>query len=147
MRRRTRRRIAVGVGVVAALILTAAVVWTFFRTPLLELIPTPPIVITEKDAGRTVDLTPGQRLEVRLPSNSNSGSKWRVGIPLSFMLFDGRMTFTGSPNAENVGDGYQSMTLLVTGTGTGPLFLDYIPDDNQNTLTPERSFSVIVSAH
>jgi len=131
-------------GVAVALLLAAAVLWSL-RTPLLQLIPTPPVVITEKDRGRTVNLTPGQRLEVRLPSNSNSGSTWRVGIPLTFLPPTGEVTFTGTPNAEKVGDGYQSTIFIATGKGSGPLFLDYLPDNNQNSLTPTHSFSVIVS--
>jgi predicted secreted protein len=143
--RRRRKRIALIVAAALALILVAAAVVWVFRAPLLELIPTPPVVVTEKDQGRRIDLVRGQRLEVRLPSNSNSGSTWRAGMPLPFLPPTGEVTFTGTPNAETPGDGYQSTLFVATEKGVGPLFLGYLPDNDQNSYTPTKSFSVIVS--
>ena len=139
------RQIALVGGTALALVLAAvAAVW-WFRTPLLELIPTPPVVVTEKDQGRVIGLIAGERLEVRLPSNIYSGSTWRAATPLSFLPQTGQMTFTRLPGAEKTGDGYQSMQFIATGKGLGPLFLSYLPDNDQSSYTPSQSFSIIIS--
>jgi predicted secreted protein len=143
MKRRQKRRLTVLAVVVAALLVVAGTLWTY-RTPLLQLVPTPPVVVTEKDQGRTINLLAGQRLEVRLPSNAHTDSTWRATIPLSFLPQTGDPTFTGAANAVNEGDGYQSTIFTATGKGFGPLFLGYLPNNDQNSYSPSRSFTVIV---
>lgn len=143
--KRRNRRILWGVGIAAAVLVVAAGVAWWFRVPLLELVPTPPIVITEKDQGSVVHLLQGQRLEVRLPGNINASSAWRAGIPLTFLPQTGASSFTRDPSAANEGDGYESLTFTATGKGFGPLFIDEMPNNDQNSLQPSRSFSVIVS--
>ena len=143
--RRRQRRILWRVGIVAAVLVAVAGVAWWFRVPLLQLVPTPPVVITEKDQGRVVHLLQGEHLEVRLPGNMHSGSTWHVGIPLTFLPETGDSTFTRNPQAAIEGDGFQSLTFTATSKGFGPLFLDELPDNDQNSYQPSRSYSVIIS--
>jgi len=143
--KRRHRRVLWGVGIAAAVLVVAAGVAWWFRVPLLELVPTPPIVISEKDQGSVVHLLQGQRLEVRLPGNINASSAWRVGIPLTYLPQTGASTFTRNPAAANEGDGYQALTFTATGKGAGPLFINEVPNNDQNSYQPSRSYSVIVS--
>lgn len=143
MRKRRRRALTIAAVAAAIIIAAAAMLW-LFRVPILELVPTPPIVVTEKDQGRVISMVRGERLEVRLPSNAYSGSTWRVGMPLPFLPQTGA-SFTGLARPPKVGDGYQSTTFVATDKGFGPLFLGYLPDSDQNSYTPSRSFTVVVS--
>jgi hypothetical protein len=68
-----------------------------------------------------------------------------VGIPLTFLPQTGASTFTRNPAATNQGDGYQSLTFTATGKGAGPLFVNELPKNDQNSYQPSRSYSVIVS--
>ena len=102
--KRRHRRVLWGVGIAAAVLVVAAGVAWWFRVPLLELVPTPPIVITEKDQGSVVHLLQGQRLEIRLPGNINASSAWRVGIPLSYLPQPGASPFTRIANPCSKGD-------------------------------------------
>jgi predicted secreted protein len=141
----SKRRRAFGViaGMLITLIVVAAAAWSL-RTQLLSLLPTPPVVITERDYGTTVNLLQGQRLEVRLPSNRNSSSVWRADIPLGYLPQDGQATFTEAESPAKVGDGYQSTFFRATGAGRGPLFLSYLPKENQNSYAPSKAFRVVV---
>ena len=141
--RRRQRVLGLVAGMLIALLAVAGAAW-WFRSPLLSLLPSPPIVITERANGTTVTLSRGQRLEVRLPSNRTSPSVWKADIPLGYLPQDGQSTFTESESPTKPGDGYQSMFFRATGTGTGPLFLSYLPTANQNSYEPSKSFRVVV---
>lgn len=143
--KRQQRRIALVVGIVLLLIIWAGATAWVFREPLMSLVPTPPLVITEKDQGRTIHMIVGERLEVRLPSNVDSGSTWRAGMPLSFLPQSHSAAFHATPGAAKAGDGYEALTFIATGKGIGPLFIGYMPDNDQNSFQPSRSFSVIVT--
>jgi predicted secreted protein len=141
--RRRRRAFGLIAGVLITLVVVAAAAWSF-REPLLSLLPTPPVVITERDNGTTVNLLQGQRLEVRLPSNRDSPSVWKADIPLAYLPQDGQPTFTEADAPSKAGDGYQSTYFRATGIGTGPLFLSYLPKDNQNSYAPSKAFRIVV---
>jgi predicted secreted protein len=141
--RRRRRVLGLIAGVLVTLLVVASAAWSL-RAPLLSLLPTPPVIITERDNGTTIELLQGQRLEVRLASNRTSPSVWRAAIPLDYLPQDGQPTFTEAESATKAGDGYQSMFFRATGTGTGPLFLSYLPKKDQNSYTPSKSFRVVV---
>lgn len=141
--RRRLRVFGLVAGVLITLVVVAAAAWSF-RAPLLSLLPAPPVVITERDNGTTVNLLQGQRLEVQLPSNRNAPSIWKADIPLGYLPQDGQSTFTETESRAEAGDGYQSTFFRATGTGTGPLFLSYLPKDNQNSYAPSKSFRVVV---
>jgi predicted secreted protein len=141
---RRRRHIAVTVGLaLVALLVAASVAWTL-RTPLLSVLPIPPVVVTGAEYGRVITLDQGQRLEVQLPSNRKSGSTWQVSIPLSFLHQESQSAFVESAMPAHPGDGYQSIVFRAVAKGSGPLFLSYLPIANQNSLTPSRSFRVVV---
>ncbi|MDR3685842.1 MAG: hypothetical protein P4L93_02635 [Coriobacteriia bacterium] len=143
--KRRHRRLLWGVGTAAAVLVALAGVAWWFRVPLLELIPTPPVVITDTAQGSVVHLLQGQHLEVRLRGNMHSDTTWHVGIPLTFLPQSGDSTFTRDPAAAKEGDGYQSLYFTATGKGFGPLFLDELPNNDQNSYQPSRSFSVIIA--
>lgn len=140
LRKRTLRTIAITIG--ALLVLGVAAWW--FRTPLLKLIPTPPVVVTVDDGGRVISLLQGQRLEVQLPANSYSGNRWHQGIPLPYVQEVGDSTFTQSTSPSKLGDGIQSTTFEAIAPGTGPLYMSLLPDSDQNSITPSMTFRVIV---
>lgn len=142
MRRRGRIGITIGIALVA-LVAASGLAW-LFRTPLLSILPIPPVVVTGAEYGRVITLDQGQRLEVQLPSNRTSGNTWRVGIPLSFLREEGQSAFTESAMPAHPGDGYQSITFRAAEKGSGPLFLSYLPVANQNSLTPSKSFTIVV---
>ena len=144
MRRRTRRTIVwVVVGLVAVLV-AAAVAWAF-RVPLLTLLPSPPVVITDTDNGHIISLLQGQTLEVHLRGNRLSGYRWHLGVPVSFLEQTGTDTFTEDAKPAHPGDGYQSLSFRAVGTGMGPLFLGYLPESDQNSYQPSVSFRVTVN--
>lgn len=139
-----RRRIAAAIGWTLAVLLAAAGLAWWFRTPLMSVLPIPPVVVTGTDYGHVVTLEQGQRLEVRLPSSRDATSTWRVGIPLSFLREEAQSTFVESALPAHRGDGYQSVFFRAVGKGSGPLFLSYLPIKDQNSLTPSKSFTVVV---
>ena len=145
--RRRHRRIGIGVAITLVTLIALGVAAWFFRVQLLELVPTPPVVITDADNGRTIDILQGQTLEAHLRSNRYSGSTWHLGIPVSYLEQTGQMAFIEDQNPAQPGDGYQTLSFRVTGTGAGPLFLDYLPDSNQGSYQPSKSFRVVVVAH
>lgn len=108
------------------------------------MLPLPPVVVSGADYGRVITLDQGQRLEVRLPSSRDATATWRVGIPLNFLRGEDQSTFTESASPTHPGDGYQSVTFQAVDKGSGPLFLSYLPIKDQNSLTPSRSFTVVV---
>ena len=142
LRKRHIRAIAISV---AALLGVALVAWVF-RTPLLRLIPTPPVVVTVLDNGREINLLQGQRLEIRLPVNSYSGDRWHLGVPLPF-LEEGDSTFTQSSLPTKAGDGLQATTFTAVSAGNGPLFMSLLPESDQNSLEPSMSFRIVVIVH
>ena len=143
MRRRRRRVMTVVAVVLAAVLVVAAVGW-LFRVQLLYLIPTPPVVVTERDQDKTVQLLQGQNLEVRLRTNRFSTGVWQVGMPLSFLRQRSEIAFSPDAKPAHAGDGYDSLSFFAADKGEGPLFIDFVPQDNQNTLTPEKSFRIVV---
>ena len=144
--RRRHRRIAIGVGITLVALVALGVAAWLFRVQLLELVPTPPVVISDADNGRTVSILEGQTLEVHLRSNRYTGSTWHLGIPVTYLEPTGQMTFIEDQNPAKPGDGYQTLSFRVTGTGTGPLFLDYLSDADQGSYQPSKSFRVVVDA-
>jgi predicted secreted protein len=130
-------------GVVVAVLAATGAAWVF-RTPLIELIPTPPVVITEKDNGGVVNILKGQHVEVRLPVNRLSGGRWHVGIPVPYLEQRGDITFTEADNPAQPGDGTQTTPFVAVDKGSGPLFMGYLPDTDQNSMSPTKSFHVVV---
>jgi hypothetical protein len=139
-RKRILRATIISVAVVAVL---AAVAWQF-RTQLLSLIPTPPVVIDQDSNGQVVTILQGQKLEVRLPLNRNDNLRWEVEIPPPYLTQTGDVTFTESSSPSRAGDGYQSTTFLATGTGKGPLFMDLVSPADQQDSPPGKAFRVVV---
>ena len=142
--RRRQQRIVTGVVIaLVAVVVVGAVAWAF-RVPLLELVPSPPVVISDTDNGRVINLLQGQTLEVHLRGNRLSGYRWHLGIPVSFLLQTGSETFTEDASPAQPGDGSQSLSFRAVDTGTGPMFLSYLPESNQNSFQPSKSFRVVV---
>jgi predicted secreted protein len=144
MKRRQRRIIMWVVGAVIGLVVAAAVAWAF-RVPLLRLLPSPPVVITDQDNGRIVNILQGQTLEVHLRGNRFSGYRWFLGVPISFLQQTGDVTFTEDATPAHPGDGSQSLSFRAIAPGMGPLFLGYLPETNQNSDQPSKSFRVVVA--
>ena len=143
MKRRTRLALSIAAVLVSAAALVAVVAAN--RVALLDLIPTPPVVVTEQDQGSTVTLLRGQRLAVDLRSNSLSGSTWRANIPLSFLPQMATVTFTPDASPATPGAGVQRSLFKAVAAGKGPLFMNYTSDSDQNALKPSRTYSIIVT--
>jgi hypothetical protein len=141
--KKRQQQVNMAAAVVAVVLLAVFALW-WFHVPF-PLLPPHPIVLTEKDQGRIVNMFVGQTIEVRLPSNAYSRKTWIVGRPLPFLANIGNVTFTGTVLAAKPGDGYQSMTFMAIDRGSGPLLLGYMAEHNQNSYQPSQSFSVSVS--
>jgi hypothetical protein len=141
--RKRQQQVNMAAAVVAAVLLAVFALW-WFHVPF-PLLPPHPIVLTEKDQGRIVNLFVGQTIEVRLPSNAYARRTWVVGRPLPFLANTGDVTFTGTLLAAKPGDGYQSTTFTAIDKGSGPLLLGYVAENNQNAYQPAQSFSVSVN--
>ena len=143
MRPKTRLAITLAALLVSAVVLVTAAVAN--RSFFYELIPTPPIVVTEKDQGSNIVLIRGQKLAVDLRSNSLSGSTWRANMPLSFLPQTDSATFLPDASPATPGDGVQTTLFKAVSVGRGPLFLNLTSDADQNALKPGRTFSIIVT--
>ena len=113
------------------------------RGLVLSLLPTPPVVVTDQDFGKVIHVLQGQRLAVKLSGNSLSGSQWRVGIAPPFLRLT-EATFEPSDSPATAGDGTQTTMFRVTGSGQGPLFMNYTNQADENTIKPGRTFSIVV---
>jgi inhibitor of cysteine peptidase len=100
-----------------------------------------PLTLGEKDTGRTVDLSAGQKLIVRLPSNATTGFQWVVADA-------GPMTQLGDPvykapeGSGAVGaSGTQVFTFAAGSSGAGELKLEYRRPWEKN-VPAEKTWSV-----
>jgi predicted secreted protein len=139
---RAKLALSIAAVILAAAVLAAAI--AYYRVAIYDFIPTPPIVVTEKDHRSNVTLQRGQRLAVQLRGNSLSGSTWRSNMPLSF-LPEQTASFQPDQSPKNAGDGVQTTTFKAVDVGQGPLFLNYTDNENQNSLQPGRTFSIVVT--
>jgi predicted secreted protein len=113
------------------------------RGLVLGLLPTPPVVVTDRDHGQVVRVLQGQRIAVQLRSNSLSGSVWRPGLVPPFLQLT-EATFQPDAKPATAGDGTQTSIFKATEPGQGPLFLNYTDQADQNVIKPARTFSVVV---
>jgi hypothetical protein len=146
MRKKTRKRLVTILGVAVIVAAVAGAAW-WFRTPLLQLIPTPPIVVTDTDNGRTIQMLQGEHLEVRLRGNRLGLSRWEVGIPLPFLVQQGDMSFTEDSSPAHPGDGYQSIPFVAVSSGAGPLFLGYQSMSDPSGYSPSKAYHLIIVVH
>jgi len=113
------------------------------RALVLSWLPTPPVVVTERNYGQAVRVLQGQRIAVKLRGNSLSGSAWRPGLVPPFLQLT-EATFQPDATPATQGDGTQTSTFRAIGVGQGPLFLNYTDQADQNTVKPARTFSIVV---
>ena len=142
MRRHVRTTAIAGCAVGILLVAAGAAWW--FRVPLFGLLPARPVVITQTDGGKIVNLAVGQRLEVRLPSNPSSHTAWRATMPLDFLPQEGESSFEASGSPTTRGAGTQAFMFRATRPGSGPLFLGLLPTNDRNSYQPTTTFSIVV---
>ena len=133
------------VGLLVAVTVLGAAVYVK-RGLVLSYLPTPPVVVSDRDFGKVVHVLQGQRLAVKLAGNAQSGSAWRQGIVPPFLEF-AEATFQPNSPAATPGDGVQTTTFRVIDAGQGPLFLNYTDQADQNSIKPARTFSIVVVSH
>jgi predicted secreted protein len=101
-----------------------------------------PVTASAGDAGKTVSLKVGQRLEVRLPSQPGTGAIWSPAPGSTNLLkYEGAK----SEGAANIPGGTETevLTFTATGAGKGELKLEY-SRPWQETVPPEKTFSLTV---
>ena len=145
MRIQQRRLITRIVIAAVAVVVLGGVLWTF-RTPILQVVPTPPVVVAEKDNGRIIHLLVGQTLEVRLRANRVDGQLWQVRLPVKFLEQTAGGGFQDDLTPKTPGDGTQVVLFRVTGVGTGPLFMAAGQQADVSAQRPTVAFHVIVVA-
>lgn len=85
-----------------------------------------PIVLSEKDAGRAIEIVAGQQLSVRLPSNRTTGFGWLVADP-GVLKQSGESNYEASqtpPGLVGAG-GTETFTFKADTAGSGRLALEY----------------------
>lgn len=83
------------------------------------------VTLTEADLGRTVNVTTGDEIAIRLPSNPTTGYEWAVAA-----LDDGRITYLASnyeaPSGGALGQGgSQELRFRADAVGDSTLSLKY----------------------
>jgi predicted secreted protein len=76
------------------------------------------------DAGRTIVLSPGQQLRVRLPVQSGTGYAWQIAPGSTPLLSWNRTMMRARPERPG-GPRMQVLALRAMGSGTGQLHLEY----------------------
>jgi inhibitor of cysteine peptidase len=102
-----------------------------------------PVSATAEDAGKTISLTTGQSLEVRLQAQPGTGASWSVAPSSTRLLkFEGMK----SEGAADIPGGSETQVLSFTAiaAGKGMLMLDY-GRAWEKTAPPQKTFSMTVS--
>jgi len=83
---------------------------------------TPPVILTEQDSGKTIEIELGKNLFVQLPSNPTTGYQWRVlgsAAPLEFVKSD----YATDPQAAGRAGAGGTQTLQFTAKSPGKVEL------------------------
>jgi len=108
-------------------------------------VPTPSTKrLTEADAGRSIELRAGDKLEVALPGNPTTGFQWDVSVGDTAILRpSGEPEF--EPSSSAVGGG-GTITLRFAAVGTGQMGLTLIYHRPfEKDVPPAQTFEVTVT--
>jgi inhibitor of cysteine peptidase len=101
-----------------------------------------PLIVTEKDDGKTLQLTVGHELVIQLPSNPSIGYTWVLPWDLGPLVGGRQKHDADGGNVPGAG-GTDTFKFYAKDTGTVTLTLDYkVPWQND---PPTRTFSVTVN--
>lgn len=107
-----------------ALVIGALLV-TVMAASVLAQAPTEPLKLTDKDNGKTVQLKPGDMVEITLPGNATTGYSWGVvGVDESVLKQVGGWDYTPSSDTPGA-PGTYVLTFQAVGAGTTDLALGY----------------------
>ena len=104
----------------------------------------PPVTLTERDSGKTVEVAVGQKLVVELSSNPTTGYQWNVlgdPVPLKFVKSD----YATDPQAAGRmgAGGTQTLRFAAKSSGKVELKLEYIRPWEKD-VPPEKTFSATI---
>jgi inhibitor of cysteine peptidase len=104
----------------------------------------PPIVVSESDADKPIQLILGQTLQVRLASNPTTGYSWSVQQrPDQLELV--QSAYAADPQGRNMpgAGGHQTIEFVARSAGNGELKLEYRRPWEKN-VAPARTFTASV---
>jgi inhibitor of cysteine peptidase len=104
--------------------------------------PPAPVVVTIADEGKTIELKPGQALQIVLDANRTTGFSWSVEkIDTALLSLVGQPVYTtdAKPGVVGVG-GTETWNLLAVGAGEQALKFVYRRSFEPN-VSPARVFS------
>ena len=100
--------------------------------------------LTRADEGTTVDLQPGERVTLRLDSNSSTGYAWNLAVEL-----DKNVVRLVSSDYEQVDDttgggGIETWVFEAVRAGDQTIQLDYYFEDEPERTSQEFTFHIVV---
>lgn len=121
--------------------LLLAVAWAAAGVASAQQSASSPLIVTEKDDGKSVQVMVGQTLAIQLPSNPTTGYQWVLARDLG-PLVGGRQRFTPSGANMPGAGGAETFKFLAKETGSVTLTLEYRrPWEND---PPTKTFTVTV---
>ena len=128
---------SVGRWLVASIVVVAAGLW------LTGCASAGDVTLGERDAGKTVTLVVGEKLEIMLASNPTTGYSWQVVDDAGGIVsLSADPEYVQDPGPEVVGrGGAERLSFVAKKTGTGSILLEYRRPWEKN-VEPEKTFEV-----
>jgi inhibitor of cysteine peptidase len=105
----------------------------------------PPVMVTDSDADKPLQLSVGQTLQVRLASNPTTGYSWTVQQTPTELQLGQSVYATGSQSKNMPGaGGYQAIEFAAKFAGQGELKLEYRRPWEKD-IAAAKTFSVTVT--
>ncbi len=103
------------------------------------------MVVTEADADKPIQVSIGQTLQLRLPSNPTTGYSWNAQQTPAELQLD-QSAYAADPQGKNLAGagGYQTIEFAAKFAGTGELKLEYRRPWEKD-VPPAKTFSVTVT--
>lgn len=121
--------------VIGALLITVVAASAFAQTA------SEPIKLTDKDAGKTIPLKPGDMVQISLPGNATTGYSWGVvGVDNNVLTQVGNWDYVTSSTTPGA-PGMYVLTFQAVNAGTTDLALGYKQWWDE-TMKPEKTFEL-----
>jgi predicted secreted protein/uncharacterized lipoprotein NlpE involved in copper resistance len=104
------------------------------------------ITLLESDAGRTIDLDPGQRVAIRLNSNPTTGYRWELAATAGVLTKLAEPIYTADAAASDAvgGGGIETWLFEASRTGREKLLFEYRRPWEREVVAA-RTFSYLIS--